>query len=359
MNVIHTRALAGAVAVAVALLASPVFAQGDRKLQDHEKKEIQSLAMLLDHALTSQLPDGVARFNVDPSKKESGIVRGAEAPAFKFHYDAIRANDGKSYMPFMLLMEPASMPATSIALGLRVVPKGASALMKASKDQPAYPWEESGFAEVRPGPLAKMAHVARVFQVAAGEYDVYFALRPHSVQKTKEVPFAAVVLKQTITAPDFGNEVGLTTSTVMVLNKMEQVSVQMTPDLQKERPYIMGSLELVPSVDRAYKKSENFGVFFQVYNATLEATKPDITVEYNFHRKDGEAEKYFNKTQPQQLNGSTLPPTWDGTMGSVLTTGQEIPLTSFPEGEYRLEIKVTDNKASKSITRDVTFTVSQ
>jgi hypothetical protein len=358
MNVIPTRVFAGVVALAVALLASPVFAQGERKMQDYEKKELQSVVALLDHAIASQLPDGVTTFDVDPSKKEKGFVRGTDAPAFQFHFDAIRANDGKSYMPFMFLLDPAKMPGTNVALGLRVVPKGTSAPVKASKDQPAYPWEEESFSEVRPGPLPKMAHVARVFQVAAGEYDVYFVLRPHSLQKTKEAPFSAVVLKQTVAAPDFGSAVGLTTSTVMVLSKMEQVTVQMTPDMQKERPYIMGSLELVPSIDRAYKKADNFGVFFQVYNATLEGTKPDITVEYAFHRKDGEAEKYFNKTQPQSLNGQTLPPTWDGTMGSVLTTGQEIPLASFPEGEYRLEIKVTDNKASKGITRDVKFTVA-
>ena len=38
-------------------------------------------------------------------------------------------------------------------------------------------------------------------------------------------------------------------------------------------------------------------------------------------------------------------------------TGQGIPLQSFPEGDFRLEIKVTDNKAQKSVPRDVLFTV--
>ena len=38
-------------------------------------------------------------------------------------------------------------------------------------------------------------------------------------------------------------------------------------------------------------------------------------------------------------------------------TGQIVPLATFPEGDFRLEIKVTDNKAQKSLTRDVLFTV--
>jgi hypothetical protein len=35
-----------------------------------------------------------------------------------------------------------------------------------------------------------------------------------------------------------------------------------------------------------------------------------------------------------------------------------VALTPFPEGTYRLEIKVTDKVANKTLTRDVNFTVS-
>jgi hypothetical protein len=45
-------------------------------------------------------------------------------------------------------------------------------------------------------------------------------------------------------------------------------------------------------------------------------------------------------------------------MGHQLQTGQAVPLAGFPEGDYRLEIKVTDKLANKSITRDVNFSVS-
>jgi hypothetical protein len=37
--------------------------------------------------------------------------------------------------------------------------------------------------------------------------------------------------------------------------------------------------------------------------------------------------------------------------------GQGVPLASFPEGEYRLAIKVTDIVTAKSIQRDVAFTI--
>jgi hypothetical protein len=65
----------------------------------------------------------------------------------------------------------------------------------------------------------------------------------------------------------------------------------------------------------------------------------------------------FNRTPAQVLNGESLPKNFDAEMGHQLMTGQGVPLQSFPAGDYRLEIKITDNKAQKSITRDVLFTV--
>jgi len=35
-----------------------------------------------------------------------------------------------------------------------------------------------------------------------------------------------------------------------------------------------------------------------------------------------------------------------------------VPLASFPEGDYRLEIKVTDKLANKTLTREINFTIS-
>jgi hypothetical protein len=83
-----------------------------------------------------------------------------------------------------------------------------------------------------------------------------------------------------------------------------------------------------------------------------------VVVEYNFYAKEAGAEKFFNKTNPQNLNAQTLPPQFDFAAGHQLQTGQAVPLGSFPEGEYRLEIKVTDKLANKTLTRDVNFSVA-
>jgi hypothetical protein len=58
------------------------------------------------------------------------------------------------------------------------------------------------------------------------------------------------------------------------------------------------------------------------------------------------------------LNAQTLEKGFDLAAGHQLQAGQAVPLASFPEGDYRLEIKVTDKLGSKTLTRDVLFTVT-
>jgi hypothetical protein len=80
-------------------------------------------------------------------------------------------------------------------------------------------------------------------------------------------------------------------------------------------------------------------------------------VEYNFYQKTKDGEKYFNKTSPQSFNAQTMPPQWDGTVANQISAGQSVPLASFPEGEYRLEVKVVDKLGNKTLTDNVPFTV--
>ena len=353
-----------ATAVVTAGLAVPALAQNQNqaaqppKLKDFEKKELQSLYLLLDSAITTQAPEGASIYTVDASKKAEGIARNGDAAGVKWYTDTLRANDGKTYVPFMLMFDPALFPSPNVGLGVRVVTKGTATLSAEKDGKTSYPWDDLNFAEVRPAaePGSKMVQLSRAFQLAPGDYDVYLAVRPHSVEKTKEAPYKALVVKKTMTLPNFSTD--LTTSSVLVLEKIEQVSAPLTPVEAREQPWVMGSMRFVPSLDKQFAKTENFGVYFQVYNETIQAGKPDVTIEYSFYRKQGGEEKYFNKTAPQNYNGQTLPPEWSADMGHLVSGGIEIPLGSFEPGDYRLEIKVTDNHGKKTITRDVAFSVT-
>jgi hypothetical protein len=114
----------------------------------------------------------------------------------------------------------------------------------------------------------------------------------------------------------------------------------------------------VPAVGSKFAKLVVLQPFLLIYNAkTDSANKPDVVVEFNFYAEDATGERFFNKAKPQALNAQTLPAQFDLTAGHQLQTGPALPLASFPAGDYRLEIIVTDKIASKTVKRDVNFSV--
>ena len=57
------------------------------------------------------------------------------------------------------------------------------------------------------------------------------------------------------------------------------------------------------------------------------------------------------------MNASTLPAQFDVAAGHQLPGSLVVPLASFPVGDYRLEIKLTDKISGKTLTQNVNFTV--
>ena len=65
-------------------------------------------------------------------------------------------------------------------------------------------------------------------------------------------------------------------------------------------------MQIVPSVDAKYKKSDTLELIYWIYGMQVDAAgKPDITIENAFNQKTAEGEKFFNKTQPQALNAQS------------------------------------------------------
>lgn len=348
------------VGLAVALSAawsSAVLAQGkdDKKLRDNQRKAALVLVKAVDSAMLANVPAGPSFWMAKPDGKESPVA-GTDSIKMSWHNDMMRAGDGKSYLPFTVFVEPGKLPSGPVAVLLRVAPKGSAPIETKEKDKSPYPWEDFYFTDLQNGPGGQLM-LTRVFQLGAGSYDAWVAMRPLAQNDKSKDMVPVAVYKKELEVADIATA-GLTTSSILVVGKVEQLSAPPTPDQQRERPYIMGGVELVPVLDPKLKKTDEFTTYFQIYNAQLTEKKPDLTVEYNFYRKDAGNEKYFNKTNPQKFSAQTLPAGWDPDAGHVISAGQSIPLASFPEGDYRLEIKIIDNTASKTITRDVLFSVS-
>jgi hypothetical protein len=280
--------------------------------------------------------------------------------------DFLKATNNLIYVPFIVTIEPGKI-GSAVAGYLRVAPKGMTTPPPAPKNEKEaktlqqYPFEDVYFLELRaPAAPGQPQRLMRAFAVPAGTYDVYLALRERPVSGEKaaaDAPVKITVMKQELTVPNFwGNE--FTTSSLILADKVEPLNGQLSPEQQRERPYVLGATEIVPATDNKFKKSEELGVIFQVYGFQMDDGKPDVQIEYMFHQKDASGvEKPFNKTEPQKFNAQTLPPNFSPEQGHQIVGGQMIPLASFPEGDFRLEIKVTDNKASKTLQREVLFSV--
>jgi hypothetical protein len=342
-----TIALSAAVGLvfSAALLAQK---KDEKKLDDKQKKEIQNVVKLVDDAAAGQ-----------PAANELTLAW--------VHEDFLKAQGNRGFVPFSVALDPSKVSGGTVALYWRVVAKGgapdAGSGAKGKSDdkdkdkKPTFAYEDVSFVPVtRDGPT----HISRSFTVPAGVYDVFVVAKEPTPDKApKNAPAPKVsLIKQTVTVPDFWNG-ELSSSSVLIAQRIDPLPAPLPPQQQADRPYALGTIEIQPVFDTKFSKKGELSTFMLIYNPKTDAAnKPDVAVEYNFYSKAGGTEKFFNKTSPQDLNAQTLPAQFDIAAGHQLQTGQAVPLASFPEGDYRLEIKITDKIANKSLTRDVNFSVT-
>ena len=330
-------AIRRALAMVVALVFSATFAvaqqpptkKDDRKRSKQEQQEIEQVVKLVDGVMAGQPAPTDITMSLEPF--------------------FMKSQEARTFVPFVLTVKDA--PAAPAALYIRVVNPSAQPDPKAKKVE--YPWDDIHFI-----PAEKVSPTLhRVFMAPAGTYDVYIAYKERLPEKAPRGAVAKTgVLKTQVTVPDYYNG-ELNTSAVLVAEKVNVLSAPVGMEEARERPFVFGMQELIPATDMEFKKSEELSIFFQVYNSGLDQSgKPNLTLEYEFHKTEGGAEKFFNKTNPQQVNASNLPPQFDPAKFPV-PGGITVPLSSFGEGEYRLAIKISDKAAGKTINRDIKFTV--
>jgi hypothetical protein len=333
-----------------------LFAQSkdDKKKDEAQKREIQSIVKSVDDLTAGQ-----------PAANDLSMTWLRE--------DVLKAQGNKEYVPFTVQIDPSKVSGGTVAFYWRVVSKSPAAAAPASdagkkddkkdKDKDKgkksdYAYEDIAFVPVTAGQTTMK--ISRSFTVPAGDYDVFMIAKEPTPEKAPKnaAPAKISALKQTVNVPDFWNN-ELATSSVIVAQRIDPLPAPLTPQQQADRPYALGMMEILPTFETKFSKKSELSTFMLIYNPKVDsANKPDVSVEYNFYQKlAGQPEKFFNKTNPQNLNAQTLPPNFDFAAGHQLQSGQAVPLASFPEGDYRLEIKITDKIANKSLTREIVFTV--
>ena len=325
-----------------------------------QQQEIQNLVRIADGAMSGQ--PGPADFPI------------------QFQNDFLRAQGNRVWVPITLTVDPAKLTSTALTIYLRVVPRGMTAPPpptapvpandkdKKDKDKkkdaknatpapasPSYPFEDAQMFDAKPAP-GQPLRILRGIGVPSGNYDLYVVL--HERPASAAAPGKTSVLKQPIDVPNYANG-EFATSSVILAERVDQLPAPMTPDQQSEHPYAFGQTEIVPSPEHKFKKAQELIVLMQIYNPTLSPEKKfNLEATYTFFRQDAGTEKRFNATEPQVFSSDTMGAGFDPSGNSSIQAGQGVPLQSFPEGTYRLEIKVTDKISAKVLTQNVNFAVT-
>ena len=351
--------------------ASPALAQRNNDASKQparsaqEQQDVQALVQTVELALLSDLgiqvpAPGAPPPTTPPTAKP--LTLGApdssqgELP-IKWESNHFVKGQTDTYIPFTLVLDRATSGVGRRALdprgqrraGGRVCHDGHDSSRQAARQQQPPPpvrttfaWDNGSFVDVPEG-----GKLSRAIQLRPGQYVAYIAIKEKSAaapaanqgeqseqHRNAPPPAAAApgkvgLLRHEITVPDFG-VADLTTSSVILARSVEQVAAP--PADQESNPYVFGPMRIVPSPDGKFAKSAELSVIFWIYGAQAAATgKPDVTIEYNFHQKLAEGEKYFNKTAPQQLNAKTLPPEFNVAAGHQLPGSLVVPVDQFPD----------------------------
>lgn len=106
--------------------------------------------------------------------------------------------------------------------------------------------------------------------------------------------------------------------------------------------FVIGSTKVRPSVQKVFTRDQDLGIYMQVYNLAQDPTthKPSAEIDYSL-TKDGKS--LYSTTEKAQT--------------AQVTISKTLPLKSLAPGEYKLEIKVTDNVSKQSVMEPATFQV--
>jgi hypothetical protein len=356
------RCLAGLIVLA-STAAMPIAAAAGQRLREERqtdaeliarthREEGEAILALADAAMTGKTPP------VDFS--------------LGWQNDFVKAQRG-TFVPFTLTIDASRLTKASALMYVRAVKRSADARLARDRREPAaYPVDAIFPVEVVHGAVASQ-RISRGFTVEPGAYDVFVVMRERVDPGTARARPKASVLRQTLDVPAFGS-IELTTSSLMVADRLTPLTETVPTDRLAERPYVIGLNEITPAADRRFRRDEELIVVFLVYNPLVTSERQfDLKVEYHFFRQLGPGarkregqgagpagrpgEEYFNHTEPQRFTPALMGSAFDPRSGEPVMAGQVVPLSGFESGEYRLDVQVTDLLSGKSVSRDVIFTV--
>jgi hypothetical protein len=283
----------------------------------------------------------------------------------------LKASDNLVYLPYTITLD-GEFQSSAVALYLRAVRSGARTGnfdptkmtmgswrnlterqntvtgdprdIRAIQPREPHPFED---AVILRGPLTDS--VSRALWLPPGEYDV------HIVMQEQQRNGKTSVLSQHVSVPDLST--GLAISSVVLIDHANPGVDDFAN--QQDSPLQITGLSVAPRMSTLFSPDQTLDVVFWIYNESLDAaSKPNVEVDYAFYRIVGVSEVFFNRTQPKFFTADTVPEDFDFTLGHQIMVDQSVPLGSFPNGDYRLDIGVLDKVTGTFLQQDVHFSVS-
>ena len=282
---------------------------------------------------------------------------------FTFEPSFFEGVEGRTYVPYTVTVDGGRLDAPAAVLYVCVTERDAPAGGYANGEGPVCVFEDAFVAA--PATVDAQASVSGALDLAPGSYDVYTAVRNDASNRSgggviadRSAAETATILlaREGLTVPDFAAP-ELRLSSVLV-GDVEPLEAPLPPDRQRLEPYTIGTFRVVPRSRPSFSPREELSFLYFVHGAGPPgAAKPDLTIEYRFHRATVTGEQLFTWTAPEHYDAQTMPADFDMTRGHRVVAARAMPLESFPVGSYRLEVRVTDDTSGASAARDVVFFV--
>jgi hypothetical protein len=146
----------------------------------------------------------------------------------------------------------------------------------------------------------------------------------------------------------------VTLSAVALSNQFQPVSDMgstLDADLLADRaPLMVRSMEITPSADNHFKKTDKVAVYAQIYVPQLaDANPPTVKCAYLV------ADPKTGKTLGSQANIDMAPYIQKG--NTMIPVALKLPVENFPPGEYLLKIQASESGGSMTPIRSVIFVV--
>lgn len=113
-------------------------------------------------------------------------------------------------------------------------------------------------------------------------------------------------------------------------------------------PFVLGAYKVRPRLSRQFRRSENLGIYVQLYNLASDAMSHKTGFSAVLRVLKGQQEVWHSTETPESLRQP----------GKQVTLGRMIPLSALAAGSYTLELTATDHVAHTTITRSTDFTIT-